>query len=219
MRGLLVKDLQLALTNGRLFIIVIFIGVMTFLLGSSMATFFVGYVTLIFSFQVCTTITYDTFGHADAFLMTLPVTRKMYVAEKYVFGFLSAAVGWCLAFIVENIFMMTGFAEISWAEAWTGSLAVLTFGLLLVGICIPVQFKFGGDNGKMVIMAIAVAAMVAGFLIVKLVDSLGIDIDQVLEYALVTKRYASFAVMALILTIIYVISFLCSFRIMANKEF
>lgn len=219
MKGLLIKDIHLVMTNGRLFFIVIFIGVMTMVLGSDMSAFFVGYVTLIFSFQVCTTISYDTFEHADAFLMTLPITKKMYVAEKYVFGLLCAAIGWCLAFLVENIFRLTGFTELSQTEAWAGSLAILAFGLLLVGICIPVQLKFGGDNGKMVVMAIAVAAMVAAFLVIKLVAALGIDIGQAVEYLLVTKMYVSFAVMTGILVMLYVISFLCSLHIMNHKEF
>lgn len=219
MRGLLVKDMQLALTNGRLMVIVIFIGIMTFFLGSHVTNFFVGYVTLIFSFQVCTTITYDTIEHGEGFLMTLPITRKMYVAEKYLFGLLCAAVGWCLAFTGENIFMLTGLTDISWAEVWAGSLAILAFGLFLVAVCIPVQFKFGGDNGKIVVMAVAVVGMVVGFLVVKLVDALGIDIDKALEYALVTNRYFSFAVIAALLVIIYVISFLCSLRIINHKEF
>lgn len=219
MRGLLVKDARLALTNGRLFVIVIFIGVMTFLLGSNMAGFFVGYVTLIFSFQVCTTISYDTFEHADAFLMTLPVTRKMYVVEKYVFGFLCSVVGWGMAFLGECIFLLTRFSEASWTEVWTGSMAILAFGLLLVGICIPIQLKFGGDNGKMVIVAITVAAMVIGFLLIKLIGSLGIDFDRLLEYALVSRRNLSFAAIAGVLAIVYLISFFCSLRVMEHKEF
>lgn len=219
MRGLLVKDIQLLLTNGRLFIVVICIGAMALFFGSNMLAFFVGYVTIVFSFQVCTTISYDTYEHGDAFLMTLPITRKMYVAGKYVFALISAVAGWGLGFIFENIFMLTGSADISWVETWTGNLVVLTFGLLLVGIFIPVQFKFGGDNGKMVIMAIAVAAMVSGFLIIKLVDRLGIDIDRALEYALVTKRYISFAVMLAVLAIVHAVSILCSLRIIKCKEF
>lgn len=219
MRGLLVKDMQLALTNGRLIVIVIFIGIMTFFLGNNVTNFFVGYVTLIFSFQVCTTITYDMVEHGGGFLMTLPITRKMYVAAKYLFGLLCAAIGWCLAFVGENIFLMTGVTDISWAEVWAGSLAILTFGLLIVAVCIPVQFKFGGDNGRLVVMAVAVIAMALGFLVVKLVDVLGIDIDQVLEYALVTNRYFSLAVMVALLVVVYVISFLCSLRVICRKEF
>ena len=42
--------------------------------------------TIVTAIFAITTISYDEFDNGLAFLMTLPVTRKQYVAEKYLLG-------------------------------------------------------------------------------------------------------------------------------------
>lgn len=56
---------------------------------NSDGTFIIGYLTVIGSFFVLSTIGYDEHGNSFAFLMTLPVMRKTYAGEKYLIGFLA----------------------------------------------------------------------------------------------------------------------------------
>ena len=87
MKGMLIKDLRLLKNQGKtlllmLFVVAIFMNFITDV-GPS---FIVGYITIIFSLFTATTISYDEFDNCYLFLMTLPITRKKYVNEKYVFA-------------------------------------------------------------------------------------------------------------------------------------
>ena len=90
-KGLMVKDFQLMKSQMKLFFIVlIFWGVI--MAGSLNMTFFVGYSALLCSFMLISTFSYDAFENGNAYLFTLPVSRRDYIFEKFVFGFLLATV-------------------------------------------------------------------------------------------------------------------------------
>ena len=106
MRGLLMKDLQLMKVNKRMLFIIVALAVVMLVMGNSMNSFVIGYVTLVFAFQVLTTITYDEYDQSGAFLMTMPVTRMLYTLEKYVFAFLSMALGWGGVVVLSAVFQL-----------------------------------------------------------------------------------------------------------------
>ena len=89
MKGLLIKDIRLmksqgAVLLGLLVIVAIFMG----FVSDVSPSFVVTYITIFLSIFTATTISYDEFDNCYLFLMTLPITRKKYVNEKYVFGIL-----------------------------------------------------------------------------------------------------------------------------------
>ena len=219
MKGLLIKDFNLILTNKKVLLATLAVGVMMVVMGTEMVSFVVGYVTLICAFQVLTTITYDTYDHSDIFLMTLPVTRKKYVEEKYVFSIVCMFAGWGVSMTIAFLIQMTAHEKIDPVELWAGGVAVLAVGFLILGVSIPAQLKFVGENGKMIVMAVAVSVMLAGFIVMKLSDVLEVDLDASAEWVFETNGYLLFAVMAGIVIVVYLISFLFSLRIMKRKEF
>ena len=170
MRGLLMKDLQLMKVNKRMLFIIVALAVVMLVMGNSMNSFVIGYVTLVFAFQVLTTITYDEYDQSGAFLMTMPVTRTLYTLEKYVFAFLSMALGWGGVVVLSAVFQLVSKTEGDWIEWLVGAIAVLTVALVLLAISIPVQLRFGGENGRIVIMTIVVVCVVAFFLFSKVID-------------------------------------------------
>ncbi len=54
--------------------------------GTSFPIGFLGFVGALFSLS---SISYDEFDNGNAFLFSLPITRKDYVLEKYIFGLIS----------------------------------------------------------------------------------------------------------------------------------
>ena len=94
MKGLFVKDIELMKQQKQFFILVIVMGVILNLAGSGSVSFAIGYFTFVTAIFAITTISYDEFDNGLAFLMTLPVTRKQYVAEKYLLGAGLTAVAW-----------------------------------------------------------------------------------------------------------------------------
>lgn len=214
MRGLLMKDLQLMKVNKRMLFIIVALAVVMLVMGNSMNSFVIGYVTLVFAFQVLTTITYDEYDQSGAFLMTMPVTRTLYTLEKYVFAFLSMALGWGGVVVLSAVFQLVSKTEGDWIEWLVGAIAVLTVALVLLAISIPVQLRFGGENGRIVIMTIVVVCVVAFFLFSKV-----IDIELVLEQFFGRLSAYAIPVVIAILVIMYLISICVSLRIVKKKEY
>ena len=103
MKGLFVKDIELMKQQKQFFILVVVMGVILNLAGSGSVSFATGYFTIVTAIFAITTISYDEFDNGLAFLMTLPVTRKQYVAEKYLLGAGLTAVAWGIATITGVI--------------------------------------------------------------------------------------------------------------------
>ena len=99
MRGLLVKDIELMKQQKQFFILVIVMGIILNLTGSGSVSFATGYFTIITAIFAITTMSYDEFDNGFVFLMTLPVSRKQYVAEKYILGIGLTGVAWGVATI------------------------------------------------------------------------------------------------------------------------
>lgn len=104
MRGLLIKDLRLMLGQKRFFILFVFIAVMLNFNSDSGSAFVIGYMTFVCSVFVLSTISYDEDQNGYSFLMTLPVLRKTYAREKYVFGLLMSSSAWVTAVIIAAVF-------------------------------------------------------------------------------------------------------------------
>lgn len=49
------------------------------------------------------TISYDEFDNGNAFLFSMPITRKSYTVEKYAFGLIFGMVFWLLATVIALI--------------------------------------------------------------------------------------------------------------------
>lgn len=78
------------------FTIIILIALI-FLCSGQPAQIIVGYCTMFGMLFTVNTISYDEFDHGYLFLFTLPVTRKDYVLEKYVFMMLCGGGFWAVS--------------------------------------------------------------------------------------------------------------------------
>ena len=106
MKGLLTKDFRILAGQKRYFTIIILIALI-FLCSGQPAQIIVGYCTMFGMLFTVNTISYDEFDHGYLFLFTLPVTRKDYVLEKYVFMLLCGGGFWAVSaaagFVVDYI--------------------------------------------------------------------------------------------------------------------
>ena len=137
MKGLFVKDIELMKQQKQFFILVVVMGVILNLAGSGSVSFATGYFTIVTAIFAITTISYDEFDNGLAFLMTLPVTRKQYVAEKYLLGAGLTAVAWGIATITGVI--CKGVAELQGclSETIIGSLIYIPLALLMLAVSLP----------------------------------------------------------------------------------
>ena len=85
MTGCLIKDLMLIKNQKQFLVIIGVIGLMMLIIYDNQSFVF-GYLTVMLSFLPVTTLAYDDAENGAAYLFSLPVTRRGYVAEKYLFS-------------------------------------------------------------------------------------------------------------------------------------
>ncbi|MBQ6786238.1 MAG: ABC-2 transporter permease [Lachnospiraceae bacterium] len=153
MKGLLIKDFCLTCKNKKLIGILVFMAVFMFAMqGEDMGGFIISFVTMLGGTFVLSTITTDEFDKSSMFLMTMPIKRSTYALEKYVFSFGCSLICWVASTIICCIINRREAVEtVLMAVAL---LFVISFFQMLM---IPVQLKFGGENGRMVLMGMVIA--------------------------------------------------------------
>lgn len=218
MRGLLLKDVYLLKDNKMLVGIMLAMAILFVTLNANVS-FIVAFMTMIMSVLVITTISYDDFDHSNSFLMTLPITRKLYVREKYGLGLLLAGIGW----LVSSIFATT----IQWMKTpqmnrveWISTLGVfIILGILCMSIMIPVQLKFGGDKGRLAMVGCILFLFLAGTAVVEICKLANIDLEHLLMNILqINVAYLAGAIIAVVAAGFW-LSYRISIRIMMKKQF
>ena len=163
MKGLLIKDLKLIKTRG-IFILFVVAAYAVLQLGAGNSEMSVGLTTLILSIFSITSITYDEYDNGMPFLFTLPITRREYVREKYVFGFALATITW----VVMSVICFS-FEYFVWTESVNAlpeklafTVAYLLVVYFMVAFEIAMKLKFAERSGlaAMIIMAVMGALIV-----------------------------------------------------------
>lgn len=217
MKGLLIKDLSLIKMQGRFLVIVAFLGVFM-ALNADNPTFVIGFMSYMGAIFTMNTISYDEFENGNAFLFALPITRKMYAMEKYVFGIIFGGIMSAFSTVLCVIFeLCSGFGNfVSIAEAALWTIPML---LVMLAVVIPIQLKFGGEKGRIVTIAAIGVAVGLGIAVVKLVNSENFDLNGL--YRIVSFLESNFILPAafLISCALLFVSFRISVHIVEKKEF
>ncbi|MEE3473186.1 MAG: ABC-2 transporter permease [Butyrivibrio hungatei] len=215
MLGLLVKDLRLALTRKYALLIIL---VIALIMGTSMeGPFIIGYVTMIALMLAVGTIMYDEMDNGYDFMMTMPLTRKAYVREKYLFCLLSALVAWLVGAILTCAAYIIRQNASALLEDIPISLVLIPVLFILPAVMIPLQLKLGAERSR--IATYIIFGFIAGLIFMgkKLLDSS--DLTPEIETTLNSiSSVALIAIIAFCLLVAF-ISYLCSVRIMMKKEF
>ena len=221
-KGLLKNDLyNLASYKTTLIIIVIFcgmaiIGTDAIYWGSVVIGIIVGMISL-------STFSYDEMAKSNRYILTLPVTRKEIVLEKYILAIgatiLGSLLGFVLTLLIGNI--MNYVRPDNVIDINIDTLLATTIGglfgvSLIQAIQIPSIFKWGAEKGRIqmfiVLFVLALIGAGVGFLIKE--SGLSVDIAK-LESVL--KNFGLF-LLILLSFIIYFISYKISYKIYKNKE-
>ncbi|MBR6155946.1 MAG: ABC-2 transporter permease, partial [Lachnospiraceae bacterium] len=158
MKGLLIKDIRLLGQQKKLLFLY---AVMAIVLGYSMdSTFLVSYFPMIGVFLVLSTISLDNFDNGMAFLMTLPISGKLYAVEKYVISLLVTAGTWIIAVALQFVMLMIKKEEFVAAEMLGQDLLFLPVLVFIIVLMIPMDLKFGTEKGRMVLFAVFGIAMI-----------------------------------------------------------
>ena len=207
-RGLLIKDLCLMGEIRKLLLIILFVTAI-FIFNGTSSTFLTGYIMIIIAFLVGMTISYDEMNNGLAFLMTLPVTRRQYVAEKFICGLLSLFLGFVYTMVVAVIQSMIGNSAPDLKES----------------IMTAVLFAVIG----VIVLSFSRVMLLLGFMVIFFLFYMGVAF---LERNFPEKKEAFlqwfntifegskiYPVCAVICAVVLLLSFFASCRILEKKEF
>ena len=222
MKGMLIKDFRLLKNQGKtLLLMLLIVAIFMYFITDVGPSFIVGYITIIFSLFTATTISYDEFDNCYLFLMTLPVTRKKYVNEKYLFALLSIIFAWCAGIVLGIILMIVQPSGEVDAADWFGTcLGYIFTAWIFVSVMLPLRLKFDAEKARYANLIMIAAVAIAAFLISNALEYVPAKIvGPGKEWFSGLGTGGILGLFAVVTALVVVISYLCSRHIMAKKEF
>lgn len=216
MRGLLAKDIRMLLSQKQFFTVILAIAVLFSVSGQDLF-FIVGYCTMMCTFFTISTLSYDEFNNGYQFLFTLPVSRKGYALSKYLFAFLTGGSVWLVVSLAAGIlgsFRDSDFVMLEWMS---GSLAIFAVSFVFLCVVLPLQFKFGSEKGRIVMIVISFSAFALVMFLGKYADAIGSRINFEWMSGISAAGWIAMGVASL--AVLTLISMLLSIRIMERKQF
>ncbi len=217
MKGLLIKDFKLMKAQKNFFAVII---VICFIMIGTMegATFAIGFLGFSGALFTLSSISYDEFDNGNAFLFSLPITRKTYVLEKYCFGLIASSCAWLFGVIISILFTVANNYE-SPVEQVLSSVVLFWVVAIMLAIMLPIDLKFGGEKGRIVILVIAGIICVLGILAGRIQNALKIDASAVINRLAAIDESAFLVAVVVIALAALVLSYWISCRVMYKKEF
>lgn len=217
MKALFIQDIRYMLTQKSFLALIALVGIVLAMSQNDNYIFVIGYLGFMGMITGMMSITMDDQSHGLTFLFSLPIDRRVYVREKYLFiifmglFFGIGATTLCLLFRVfadykapiDDI-LATG----------VGTLIVM---LLFVCFMLPLQLKFGAERARLasfIAIGLFFGAVLAAGLVVNFADALP------LIQAFLSLSPAALAGIGLAVLIVCLrISYSASLRIILHREF
>jgi ABC-2 type transport system permease protein len=217
MKGLLIKDFKLMKGQRNFYMIIAVIAVaMAVTLENS--SFVIAYITFIGAFFTLSTISYDEFDNGNAFLFSLPITKKNYTAEKYEFGLIIGGTSWLFATILTVIIGVIKNSALP-EDTLVTALVIIPVFLIMLSCMLPFQFKFGSEKGRIAIIGAVGLVLFVSFGAVKIAGVLHIDLDALIDNLPTVNMGLLIAAASGIAAAALFLSYKISVRIMNRKEF
>lgn len=217
MLGLLKKDLRLIRLQ-KVFFLLIFVMAVLFVSAWDNCLFSVSYCTMFCAFFTITTLSYDEMNHGLSFLFTLPVSRRGYVVEKYMIGFLLGVAGWLLSSLVTGIYIgVTG--AVNFSSEWFAILLMILFAMcVFLCVVLPLQFKFGAEKGRMALIVLFLCVLGVAKIMEETEVFQGLQMEK-LQWLANLSPGAVTAIAVVLLALLTVVSMSISIRVMERKQF
>lgn len=216
MMALMEKDIRLILLRKSTLVIYILIGIV---FTYSFSTSFSGaYLTMLGTMIALSTISYDDSDNCMSFIFTLPCTRKDYVVEKYIFVYGFSFIAGMIGLVIIIIGSMVKGELINAYTILEILLSDIPILVITGGLMIPLQFKFGPEKARIVLMVIIGVVLV-------MVVAVGKMFDMETLFSNLESRMNAvslpgiFTAIMLVLIIITVVSAIISSKIITSKEY
>lgn len=219
-RGLLEKDFRLFFRQGSsLFLALAFVALFFILTGKTGVTFIAIYIPSVMAVYSGNTISYDENEHGYTYLFSLPINKKIYVREKYIFSFIMTVCGWGIGIICAGITVLIKPGEFFDLEMLAMELITIFVFQAIAGIVIAIRLRFEGEKGRFVlpiaILIIFASCYMIGFFVM---DNLGLK--EGISYMIGEIGDFEIAISLIVLSLlVWFASYKYSMRVMKKKEF
>ena len=219
MKALFIKDIRIVLKQQRILICAFFAVITILAFATDNSMYAVAFVLFLVPTMMLTTISYDTFENGMSYIMSLPVSVKDYVTEKYILTVVSSLIFNIMATILINVVLSIGKGVgIMPLELIVNAMLAQFMVLIYISLVLPVDIRFGTDKGMIIVVLMAVVIGAAG-------PMLGnINVDSGLMYKLSEAEITSVPVnQALLLMsvggVFAIVSYFVSVKLMKQMEY
>ena len=217
MKGLVIKDLRLAIQRRQTLLIYLILSV---IMGMSLdAGFVIAYMTMLMGIIASGTISYDEYDNGFPFLFSLPVDCKTYVAEKFIFTLLMEVFGRIYGTAVMFILGWVTGKPVETEELAAVLLMTVCIISIMCFAMIFIQLKYGSEKARTVMFIIygvvaAIALAVKGF-----AEKLGPRISSFVAALDKINPWVIAGCLAAITAVICYVIYLTTVKMMDKKEF
>ena len=219
MKALFIKDIRIVLKQQRVLICAFFAVITILAFATDNSMYAVTFVLFLVPTMMLTTISYDTFENGMSYIMSLPVSVKDYVTEKYILTVASSFTFNIMATILINVVLSIGKGVgVMPLELIVNAMLAQFMVLIYISLVLPVDIRFGTDKGMIIVVLMAVVIGAVG-------PMLGnINVDSGLMYKLSEAEITSVPVnQALLLMsvggVFAIVSYFISVKLMKQMEY
>lgn len=212
MKGMMTKDFLLLLQRKRFFAIIGIVAVLMFITTKDI-TFLIGWLAIVTSLFSLSSLSYDEYDNCYPFLMSMPVTGKIYAIEKYVFGFVCGTVSLIAGLIISIILTLVTKGELNIIALLSEAVGYIPLYMILLDISLPINMKFGNEKGRIVLFVVWGAVAVLIMVVTKM--------PFLKDFANLFAGFANliFPLLCIGSAVLTVISIITAIKIMEKKEY
>ena len=236
MKGLLIKDFKLLKVQKNFFLLILCIAIgIEIFTNSTSSSFIIGFLSFVATLFTLSSISYDEFDNGNAFLFSLPITRKSYVIEKYGFGMILGSSFWAFGTLIVIFKEVITHKYVS-IDTVIGKLKrhvrnknkvmriiaafiILPIVFAVLAVMLPFQLKFGGEKGRIAIICTLVIVFLIGIVITKVANAFNINLSFLFHEIATLNSIILILVIIGITFFMLFVSYRTSLSIMKKKEF
>ena len=211
--------MRILLRQKTTFLIIVLLGIFLGTNGGDIS-FSMGYMMFVSATLTITTISYDYYEKGMSFLFTLPVTKKMYVMEKYLMSLLIGIAVAALGFVLNFAAGFLG-ALVPWKDFTITVVLCLALAMLMIALYIPVYIKCGPEKSRVAILIVIGTIAAVGYLAYAVLQVKAVQ-DALLPMLGVLEKMTAvqFVGIGIVLwALLMLVSIVASLRILEKKEF
>ena len=219
MKGLLIKDFKLLKVQKNFFLLILCIAIgIEIFTNSTSSSFIIGFLSFVATLFTLSSISYDEFDNGNAFLFSLPITRKSYVIEKYGFGMILGSSFWAFGTLIVIFKAVITHKYVS-IDTVIAAFIILPIVFAVLAVMLPFQLKFGGEKGRIAIICTLVIVFLIGIVITKVANAFNINLSFLFHEIATLNSIILILVIIGITFFMLFVSYRTSLSIMKKKEF